>query len=142
MLTLLHHPQDMPLWPHPLQQRPHPFLSLLPPPAYHPYAYVVPSQHASNATLTSPYTSSNWPNPQCCLPSLLSCSTLKRILILPQNPQDMPPTPAPHLHAPTAPSRYVSHAGTSSLFSPLLMPLHPHLTFSTAYHPYAPILDP
>ncbi|MBW0479950.1 hypothetical protein O181_019665 [Austropuccinia psidii MF-1] len=75
ILMLLQHPQDEtmmlpPSPPSPLLTLPHPHLifsatynpysptapstplCLLPPTHYHPYACIVPSQHASNATLT------------------------------------------------------------------------------------------
>ncbi|MBW0585636.1 hypothetical protein O181_125351 [Austropuccinia psidii MF-1] len=78
MLMLLHHPQDMPLWRCPIYTLTHPHasaplpLSMLTLPlcpqnilptmapnlcyaAYNPYAHVVPSQHASDATLIPPY---------------------------------------------------------------------------------------
>ncbi|MBW0577364.1 hypothetical protein O181_117079 [Austropuccinia psidii MF-1] len=61
----------------------HPNPSLwLPPPAYHAHSHFVPSQHASNATFTTPYASA---------PLLLT------ILMLPRRPQDKSPTLPPHL---------------------------------------------
>ncbi|MBW0496845.1 hypothetical protein O181_036560 [Austropuccinia psidii MF-1] len=77
------------------------------PATYHPYAPAEPSRCDSNATLTTPL-----PSILCHLPSLRSCRALKiclrschliscsslllTILMLPQCPQDMPPTPPPH----------------------------------------------
>ncbi|MBW0474425.1 hypothetical protein O181_014140 [Austropuccinia psidii MF-1] len=72
MLRLLYHPQGMPLWWHPSA-------------TYHPHANFVPSQHASNASLITPYTSEP--------PSL----TIHMVL---QHPQDKPLKPAPHLRTP------------------------------------------
>ncbi|MBW0497645.1 hypothetical protein O181_037360 [Austropuccinia psidii MF-1] len=81
MLTHLQRAQEATLTP-PLRLFPHQSLCfkgalkiclqhcLLPPAAYHPYALAVSSQHASD---TAPHR----PNPQCCLPSLCSCNTLK-----------------------------------------------------------------
>ncbi|MBW0562305.1 hypothetical protein O181_102020 [Austropuccinia psidii MF-1] len=72
--------------------------------AYHPYAPAAPSRCNSDSALTTPYTS----------------ALALKILMLLHHPQDMPPTPPPHLHA------------------------HPSLCliFSTTYHSYSPILDP
>ncbi|MBW0580482.1 hypothetical protein O181_120197 [Austropuccinia psidii MF-1] len=126
MLTLLHRPQDMLLWMPPISALTHPYSSAyllrpqdippmspspllrLPPtclmlsPTYHPYAPAVPSRCDSNSATPSP------PSP------------LPTILMLPQPPHDMPPTPPPHLC--TDPSLC--------------------LCTPTTYHPYAPILDP
>ncbi|MBW0556958.1 hypothetical protein O181_096673 [Austropuccinia psidii MF-1] len=73
---------------------PHPSLHPLPLTSYHPYVHFVPSQHASNASLTPltilmllqlpqymPLTlPSPLPNPFCCLPSLRSCCALQKCL--------------------------------------------------------------
>ncbi|MBW0542044.1 hypothetical protein O181_081759 [Austropuccinia psidii MF-1] len=64
--------------------------------AYHPYTTAAPSRFDSNAALTPPYTST---------PTLILSDAY--------NP-----------YAPAEPSGYASDATTSSLCSPLLMPLH------------------
>ncbi|MBW0480042.1 hypothetical protein O181_019757 [Austropuccinia psidii MF-1] len=71
--------------PSPLLSLPHPRLIFS---TYNPHTPTVPSRYASDTALNPPYTSSlrlcsalltflqYWPNPQCRLPSLGSCSAL------------------------------------------------------------------
>ncbi|MBW0506541.1 hypothetical protein O181_046256 [Austropuccinia psidii MF-1] len=86
-------------------------------------------------TLTNPYTSAH---------------PLLTMLILPQHPQDMPPTVPPdvhphpslhfrapaayHAYAPTRPYRYASNARTSYLCSTIHRPFHPHFLPSLCSH--------
>ncbi|MBW0509975.1 hypothetical protein O181_049690 [Austropuccinia psidii MF-1] len=124
MLTLAQDPQYMPptLPPH---VYPHPSLPFWTPSTYHAYAPTGPSRYASEAS-TLPHAST---------PPLLT------MLMLLQDPLDMPLTLQPHVHphpslllstptayhayAPAGPSKYASDNATPCPPSPILMLPHP-----------------
>ncbi|MBW0489561.1 hypothetical protein O181_029276 [Austropuccinia psidii MF-1] len=112
ILTLLRGPKVMPPTP------PSPPLSLLSPVAYHPYACIVPTQHASNASyhpyaciVPTQHASNAAYHPYACSSLLMLLTILPRV----ECPPDMPPMLLTILTL-AVPSRHAS---------------------DTAYHPYA-----